>query len=175
MISTASSCRWYVVQSKPKQELRADANLRQWGLDTLTPLIREPCLSPASDQRFHRVSALFPGYLFAQFPLTLLAKVRLTRGVRDVVGFGEYATPVDDVVIELMRSRIDNDGFVRMAEPQPGDSVRITHGPLRSLVGIFETELQGRDRVLILLTALGAQSRVQLAKAHIQKAVRTIA
>lgn len=170
----STSYRWYVVQSKPKQEVRADANLRRWGLDTVTPLIRESRLSHAAAQP-SRISPLFPGYLFARFPLSLLAKVRLTRGVSNVVGFGEYATPVDDGVIELIRSRIDGDGFVRMAEPQPGDSVRITHGPLRSLVGVFERELQGRDRVLVLLTALGAHTRVQLARLHIQKAVRTIA
>jgi transcriptional antiterminator RfaH len=168
------SCRWYVVQSKPNQEVRADTNLRRWGLDTVTPMIRESRHSRASDHP-SRVSPLFPGYLFARFPLTLLAKVRLTRGVSNVVAFGEYATPIDDGVIELMRSRIDSDGFVRMAEPQPGDAVRITDGPLRSFVGIFEKELQGRDRVMILLTVLGAQTRVQLARAHIQKAVRTIA
>lgn len=170
----STSCRWYVVQSKPKQEVRADANLRRWGLDTVTPLIRESRLSHASPQP-SRISPLFPGYLFARFPLSLLAKVRVTRGVSNVIGFGEYATPVDDGVIELIRSRIDGDGFVRMAEPQPGDAVRITHGPLRSLVGVFEKELQGRDRVQLLLTALGVQTRVQLARAHIRKAVRTIA
>jgi len=172
MISTADSCRWYVVQSKPKQEVRADANLRRWGLDTITPLIRGSRVSPASDQR---VSPLFPGYLFARFPLALLAKVRLTRGVSNVVGFGECATPIDDGVIELIRSRIGSDGFLQLAEPRPGDLVRITHGPLRSLVGVFEKEMRGRDRVLILLTALGAQTRVQLAKAHIRKTIRTIA
>jgi transcriptional antiterminator RfaH len=175
MIPIADCCRWYVLQSKPKQEVRADANLRRWGLDTVMPLIRGPRLSFTTEPPTFRISPLFPGYLFARFPLTLLAKVRLTRGVYNVVSFGEYATPIDDAIIELIRSRVGDDGFVRLAEPQPGDDVRITHGPMRSMMGVFEKDLQGGDRVLILLKALGGQARVQLARTDIQKTTRTMA
>jgi|SRR5581483_2541698 transcriptional antiterminator RfaH len=175
MIPIADCCRWYVLQSKPKQEVRADANLRRWGLDTVTPLIREPRLSYTAEQPAFRISPLFPGYLFARFPLTLLAKVRLTRGVHNVVSFGEYATPIDDAIIELIRSRVGDDGCVRLMEPRPGDDVRVTHGPLRSMMGVFEKDLPGADRVLILLNVLGRQTRVQLARTQIQKTTRSIA
>jgi hypothetical protein len=32
---------WYAVQTKPKQETRAEANLHRWGLETLLPRLRE--------------------------------------------------------------------------------------------------------------------------------------
>lgn len=161
---------WYGIHVKPKQEGRADANLRRWGLETLSPWLREPRIACGSHATQYRITPLFPGYIFARFDAeALLAKVRLTRGVHSVLGFGEYATPLDDAIISLLRSRMGADGSVRVAEPQPGDAVQIIDGPLRSLVGVFERELRGQDRVLILLTTIGCQVHVKIDKAFIRK------
>jgi transcription antitermination factor NusG len=116
------------------------------------------------------VAPLFPNYLFARFDAAQqLAKVRLTRGVQGVVGFGEYATAVDDSVITILKTRIDENGYVRPAAPQPGDAVEIMSGPFRSIVGTFERRLCARDRVAILLATLGGGARVIVAKAEIRK------
>ncbi len=171
MSSTAASDpRWYVVHSKPRQEARADANLRSWGVETLYPRLREyhDCLERGTA---YRIAPLFPRYLFARFDAAaLLAKVRLTRGVHDVLAFGAYATPVDDEIIALVHGRIEPDGFVRVAAPRPGDVVQIAEGPLRSLVGIFEREMDGRDRVMVLLTTVGCRARIHIAKSFIRRA-----
>src|SRR5690348_17884996 len=107
---------WYVVQTKPKQETRVEANLEQGGIPTLAPRIRESRRS-RNGTIWCQPAPLFPNYLFACFDAaTVLTKVRLTRGVQRVVGFGEYATPVHESIIELIRSRIAEDGFVRPAE-----------------------------------------------------------
>lgn len=160
---------WYVVHTKPKQEGRAEVNLRAWGIETLAPKLREA--RPARDCRdlLYRVVPLFPGYLFAHFGAAALEKVRNTRGVHSIVGFGTCATPVADSVISMVRNRIEDDGFVRLAEPLPGDRVEIIAGPLRSLSGVFERTLPARDRVVILLTTIGSTPRVQLPKAFIRK------
>jgi transcriptional antiterminator RfaH len=172
-MTSSHTLRWYAVQTKPKQESRADANLRRWGLETLAPWLREPRRG-ASDA--YSIVPLFPGYIFSRFDASiLLAKVRLTRGVRGVIGFGEYATPVDDAIVEIVRSRLGADGFVRVAEPKPGDPVTIVDGPLRSLEGVFYSDLGGRDRVLILLTTLNAQVRVQVAKAFVRPTTLRVA
>lgn len=148
--------QWYVVQTKPKQESRADANLRRWGVETFGPLVREARVRRGSSRAQYRASPLFPGYIFARFDAAdLLSKIQLTRGVYRVVGFGEYATPIGDEIIALIRSRVGEDGFVRHPELQPGDPVQVTCGPLRSLEGIFERHTHGEDRVLILLAAIG--------------------
>lgn len=115
-----------------------------------------------------RISPLFPGYLFVRFEAAaLLAKVQLTRGVHRVVGFGEYATAVGDDVVALIRSRIGEDGFVRLAPLRPGDPVQIMDGPLRSLEGIFERSSKSHDRVLILLAAIGC--RAELPRTFVRK------
>lgn len=169
------SVQWYVLRTKAKQEVRAELNLRGWGVEVLAPKVREPRYRRSSHGVTYSVAPLFPCYLFARFDAAvLLAKVRLTRGVRSVIGFGEYATPVDDSIVTLIRSRIRDDGFVRIEEPKPGDAVRIVDGPLRALMGIFERR-RGRDRAVILLEIVGAQAHVDIAMASLRKAAPAVA
>jgi transcriptional antiterminator RfaH len=178
MHEDAISCAsyWYVLQTKPRQEVRAESNLRFWGVETLAPMLKERCVVRQSGQAPYRLKPLFPGYIFARFESTRLAKVRLTRGVHNVVGFGGCATTIEEPVIAFIRNRIADDGFVHIAGPQPGDLVEILDGPLKSLAGIFQQELTGRDRVLILLTSIQCHARVQVAKALIRKVdVRSVA
>jgi len=165
------SDRWYVIRSKPKQEERAASNLRAWGIETFMPQFREPCNAGRSSEPRYRVKPLFPGYLFARFDAwSLYAKVRLTRGVHDIVGLGECATAVDDAVISLVRSRVADDGFVHF-DVEPGDLVEIVEGPLASFVGVFDAALAGGERVRLLLTTIGSSmTRVQVPRAFIRKA-----
>lgn len=164
----ASRARWYVIQTKRHQETRAEANLQRWAIPTLAPMIRE-YLPSRKAPLSHRVTPLFPSYLFARFDAdALFAKVRLTRGIQRVVGFGEYATPVDDSIIELLRSRMSENGVIGPPELRPGDQVEMVEGPLRSMTGIFERHLPASDRVVIFLNALGYSARVQLDRASLR-------
>ncbi len=160
---------WYLIRTRPRQELRAEANLNAYGVETLAPKVHDPHAS--ADSANDRATPLFPGYIFVRFdPATLLSKVRNTRGVRSVVGFGEGATPVEDTVIALIQSRVRGDGFVHVGAPKRGETVEIVAGPLRSLHGIFERELHAPQRVLILLSAIGGQTRVQVPRTFIRAA-----
>jgi transcriptional antiterminator RfaH len=164
--------RWYAIHTKPKQEARVDANLRGWGLATLMPKVPTIPRARASQTKTGGCQPLFPGYLFACFDASMqLGKVRLTRGVHSVVGFGELATPIDGEIIAFVRSRLDDEGIIRPDALQPGDIVEIVDGPMRSMVGVFQQELRGQDRVVILLSAIGAQPRVNVSKDLVRKSV----
>ena len=166
---TQDKCRWYVVQTKPKQEGRAESNLRHWGIQTLAPRLRE--YRHGAGATSERLCPLFPNYLFAHFDAEILAaKIRLTRGVQRIVGLGEYATPIDDEIIAVIRSRISEDGIVRDRELRQGDAVEIVSGPLRSLAGIFERRTSAHDRVVILMTTVAGQARVQVPAAAVRHA-----
>jgi transcriptional antiterminator RfaH len=163
-----TQANWYVVQTKPKQEARAEANLQQGGIPTLAPRIMESRRSRNGTVWFQS-APLFPNYLFARFDAeAVLTKVRLTRGVQRVVGLGEYATPVHDSIIELIRGRLAEDGFVRAPQLQPGDRIEVVDGPLRSFTGVFERHISGGERVVILLTTMGRQARVEVDTATIR-------
>jgi transcriptional antiterminator RfaH len=168
-ITTVADEHWYVIRSKPKQESRADANLRSWGLETFAPRVRELSSRTGHEATFI-IAPFFPGYLFARFDATrLLTKIRLTRGVHSVLGFGEPATPIADAAIALIRSRVRDDGLVQLDGPRHGDTVEVVHGPLRSLVGIFDSAVSGGERVRILLTSVTCHVHIDVPKAFIRK------
>jgi transcriptional antiterminator RfaH len=163
--------RWYVIQTKPKQERRADENLRRWGVETLAPKLCAPPARQARNRSRRRSSPLFPRYIFARFVLeALFAKVTYTRGVQRVVGLGESATPVDDVIIAMIQGRIKDDGLVHLPGPHVGDGIQVVDGPFGTFEGVFERELNGHARVLILLTTIRSQIRIQVPKAYIRAA-----
>ena len=116
---------------------------------------------------------LFPRYVFAKFNARQqLPKVRFTRGVQSVVCFGESPAAVDEGIIDIIRERMDENGFVKANdELRLGDKVVISAGPLRNLVGIFEREVKGKDRITILLTAIEYQGRLEVERNLVQRAV----
>jgi transcriptional antiterminator RfaH len=165
---SATSPEWYVVRAKAKQEARAETNLRSWGLETFVPRVRE--YRQGTGRAGETVALLFPSYMFARFTaLELLGKVRMTRGVHSVVGFGECATPVESSLIELIKSRVDDHGLVRLSEPAPGDRVKIVAGPMVRMEAIFERH-SAHGRVVVLLAHVLSGVRVEMARSAIHKA-----
>ena len=168
----ADSPRWYVVHTHVKQEERANENLLSWGVETLHAKMKTRRYNQFTGAPTYLTQPLFPRYLFAKFNARKqLPKIRFTRGVHNVVSFGENPAPVDDDIIDIIRSRIDENGFVKANdELKPGDKVVISAGPLRNLVGIFEREVKGSDRITILLTAIEFQGRLVVERGLVQRA-----
>ena len=121
-----------------------------------------PLLSPKIRERRYNqfvlaptfvTKPLFPRYIFAKFKIDdLYHKVRFTRGVYNVVSFGEGPIPIDEEIITLIQANIKEDGFVKIDdEIRIGDRVIVRDGPLKNLAGIFEREMKGTDRIRILL------------------------
>ncbi len=171
--SIEDTLSWYVVHTHPKQEERTSSNLQAWGLETLSPkLLVNKCNEFTG--RLSRVSKpLFPGYIFSRFRFNnLYHKIRFTRGVHSLVCFNNQATPVDEEIIDLIRSRIGPDGFVKtQAELKPGDEVVINDGRFQQLHGVFEREMQDADadRVTILLSSVSFQAHVVVDRALVSK------
>ena len=162
---------WYVIHTLPRQEDRAESNLRAWGVETFAPKLKETRINEFSRQLNWVVGPLFPGYIFAHFRAgSLYHKVCYTRGVHSVVSFGNFPTPVEDEVISIVRSQIGQDGYVRMGEQfEPGDEVTIKAGPLKDFVGIFEREIKNADRVMILLKTINYQAHVEVERSLVKK------
>ena len=171
--SWANNRQWYVVHTHLKQEERANENLKSWGVETLHAKLKTRRYNEFTGAPTHLTQPLFPRYIFAKFNAReQLPKIRFTRGVNNVVCFGENPAPVDEDIIDLIRARIDENGFVKgNDELKPGDKVVISAGPLRSLIGIFEREIKGSDRISILLTAIEFQGRLVVEKDLVQRAV----
>jgi transcriptional antiterminator RfaH len=163
---------WYVVHTHLKQEERTSGNLRTLQqLETLSPKLRVNKYNQFTGQLTQIVKPLFPNYIFARFKFNeVYHRIRFTRGVHSLVMFNNTPTPVDDEIIELIRSRLGSDGFVKtMEDLQPGDSVVIKEGRFKDLCGVFERTMPDADRVRILLNAVNFQAHVVVNRALVTK------
>jgi len=167
------SSQWYVLHTHAKQEERANENLKSWGIETLHAKLRTRRYNEFTGAPSYRTQSLFPRYIFAKFNAReQLSKIRFTRGVHDVVCFGEIPARVDEEIIDIIRARIDGNGFVKANdELKPGDKVVISAGPLKNLIGVFECEIKGSDRITILLQAIEYQGRLVVERELVQRAV----
>ncbi len=160
---TDGAASWYAVLTKPKQEQRAETNLRAWNIEAFTPKFRD---------RRRSIKPLFPRYLFAHFnPQCCLHRVTFTRGVHSIVRFGDSLARIDDQIISIIQMRMNEEGLVRMGEEfKYGDPVIIDHGPFKSLIGIFERDVGEAERVRILLTTISYQAHIDVPKHSVTKA-----
>lgn len=162
---------WYALHTKPRQEDRAESNLKAWQVDTFAPKIKERHCNPYTGKPTYLIKPLFPGYIFARFVVEdLLYKIRFTRGVNSVVSTGNSPSPVDDEIIQIIRSREGPDGLIALGEElRHGDKVVVRGGPLRDFMGIFEGNYKDDERVSILLTTVSYQTRLVLERAAVRK------
>ncbi len=153
---------WYVIQTKPKKEGEAESYLSTRGVEMFSPLMETFALRNGKMNK--ELKPLFPGYLFGKFDLEQnYPLVRWARGVKKILGFGGYPTPVSEEVIEIVKERTDTQGVVRVKHHfEPNEVVRIKTGPLKDFLGIFERWVSDSDRVRILLNLMGYQPAVEI-------------
>lgn len=135
---------WFVVQTKPKKERQAQAQLSQARFETFVPLMQGiACPKP-----------LFPGYLFVFGALEdprIHRLVRYTRGVSRVLGDLESPRAVSGEIIEALRNRTRDGALIeRDLLFKEGDSVFVKRGLLKDLQGIIEKNLPDPKRVKVL-------------------------
>jgi transcriptional antiterminator RfaH len=164
---------WYVVHTNPKQEERAARNLSAWGIEVFSPRVKQRRYNQFTGLPTYVTQPLFPRYVFARFDAgELLNKVWFTRGVHNVVSFGGNPLAVEEELIEVIRWQSDKNGFVRLGEElRYGDKVIIKEGPMKNFIGVFERELKEEERVMILLTTVNFQGRVEVDKECVKKIV----
>lgn len=156
---------WYLVQTRPRQELRAREHLERQSFTCFLPLspFARPCAASkagAVDQPF------FPGYLFIRLgPDDNWNLLRSTRGVSRVVSFCNTPCRVDEALIEQIRARCS--GALPACSFEPGEPVRIRVGPWADMEAIFLAR-DGQERVVLLLNLLNRQQRLHVELGHVQ-------
>jgi transcriptional antiterminator RfaH len=164
--------KWYVIHTHPRQEDRADGNLKSLNIETLLPRIRERRQNPYTGAASYIGKFLFPRYIFARFVLSALHhKVKFTRGVHYLVTFDDLPAELDEEIITDIRSRMGRDGFVRLEEPlAAGDEVIIDDDRFRGIRGVFEREMNEAARVQVLLQAVSFQGRMVVDRELVKRA-----
>ncbi len=169
--ASVNNLSWYAIFTNPKQEERANSNLLMWGVETFCPRWKECRRNDFTGAPTYFTRPLFPRYIFARFDAErLLQKVWFTRGVKNVVTFNDSPARIEDGLIDLIKSRVREDGFINIGEDfSQGDKVLIKAGPLKSIMGVFERDLKDSERVTILLSNISFQGRVTVEKSMVAK------
>ena len=158
-----SNARWYVVQTQPHAEARAQEHLRRQGFTTYLPRLIKSRRHARKTEQVSR--PLFPRYMFVLIDSTQQGwhTIRSTFGVSSLVGGENGPMAVREGVIEALQQREGADGHFRMDAPQflRGAAVRVLDGVFASCVGLFES-MSDKDRVAVLLDLLGRRVRVVL-------------
>ena len=104
---------WFVVQTKPGDENRAETHLLNQKIETFLPLLEIHQYS--NGKMVQKIKPLFPNYIFARLDLKFhYYKVKWTRGVSKILGTGDGPVPISEKVIQLIKERAGKDNLVKL-------------------------------------------------------------
>jgi len=161
---------WYVIHTKPRQELRAQQNLSNQGYEAYLPLM--------SRQKLRRglieiaKEPLFPRYLFIRLDATHSGKswgpIRSTLGVSTLVSFGGVPAKAPDSFIEALKRQADAVSTAPKSIYQAGDKILITSGPFAGIEGVFQMD-DGESRAMLLIEMLSKSIQINVPLVTISK------
>lgn len=150
---------WYLVQCKPRQDERAQCNLRNQGFVCYRPVRRVQKVRQR--RRVSVVESLFPGYLFIRLDRLQdnWSSIRSTRGVSHIVSFAKEPARVPAALINQLKT--SESDCIEHAAFRAGDHVRIIEGAFSELEAIYLRE-DGSERAILLLNLLHRQQELKV-------------
>ncbi len=160
---------WYLVYSKPRQELCSLENLERQGFECFLPLIavekiRRKLIVVVQEP-------LFPRYLFIRLDASQEGRswnpIRSTTGASRLVSFGQVPAKVDDLLVDTIRASVAGEG-VRQRHFEPGEGVRINDGPFAGLEAVYQMP-DGEARVMVLIEILSKKISLSIEPPSLSK------
>lgn len=160
---------WYTLYTKPNSEYRVEAALRERGIETYLPEIRFN-----NNQKKEVKKPFFPCYLFIKVNLETVgySKWQWLPGLRNIVESGGLPIALSETTIDQIREKINKIRLYGNQLPKsfkPGENVRITEGPLRNMIAVFDGPTTPSQRVQVLLTILGSVKKVKIDPRNLEK------
>jgi transcriptional antiterminator RfaH len=153
--------RWYLIQCKPRESFRAEANLNNQGYQCFHPTY--PVKRKIAGVVQSVTVPLFPHYLFIFLNATdNWSPIRSTRGVSKIVYFNSMPASLDQhIIVELQKQCARLNG--QSAEPilKVGQRVVITEGCFKELEAIV-TATTGEERVTLLISLFNRQQYIDV-------------
>ena len=137
-------------------------NLLNGGIEVLSPKLK---FRKYKEGKFVLVvEPMFPGYIFVRFhPIDEFRMVKYARGVKTIVHFGGKIVPLQDGMIDFIRTRLENGvASIEKQKIGKGEKILIKDGPFKGFSGIFEDELDGKERVAILLEGVNYCAKMEI-------------
>ncbi len=156
-----TDCAWYLIHTRPRQELIALENLERQGFSCYLPRLRFEKI-----RRRQLVAVdepLFARYLFIRLASAgeglSWAPIRSTRGVAQLVRFGEHPARADDALVAHLQERERGKPVEKLF--LAGDKVTITQGPFAGLEAIYQSD-DAQERSIILLEIMNRAARLRI-------------
>ena len=150
---------WLVATYKINETKRVESNLSNQNFDYYLPKIKvkKPNSNPTKE-------TLFPGYIFINISLEDYSSIKYTKGIKNVIKFGNSIPRLTDNEIKRIKS------IEKSSESKPisskikiGQEALVSEGPFKgTLVKICS--LPSKGRIEVFLTILGYLRRVKILK-----------
>ena len=125
---------WYAIWTKSRHEKRVRDQLEKKQVEVFLPTIGK--WSHWKDRKKKIDWPLFPGYLFARFEVDERIKVLKCDGVSQIISNNGQMSPVPEIEVESIRTLVESElAYDPVPLIKEGDMVKVTHGPLRGVVG----------------------------------------
>ncbi|MDX1811100.1 MAG: transcription termination/antitermination NusG family protein, partial [Gammaproteobacteria bacterium] len=156
-ISNTPQKDWYLVYTKPKQELTAKINLMRQGYSVYLPMIS--LKKRVCGKSMDCVEVMFPRYLFIQLGKGVdnWSPIRSTIGVSHLVKFGLEQVSVPNTLISGLVGSENDAGVIEIAQTgvKAGDTCRIVDGAMQGYEGIVLAR-SGKERVKLMLKSINS-------------------
>ncbi len=150
---------WLVATYKINEARRVENNLLNQEFDFYLPKITINKINAKP-----KVEVLFPGYIFVNTNLENYSALKYTKGVRNIIKFGDNVSCISDEEIEAMQMA-EEMSIINpiVSEIKIGQDVIITKGSLKGVIAKV-CSLPSKERVGILLSFLGSMRSVSILK-----------
>lgn len=142
--------KWFVVMTKPKQEIIAKCNLENQDFHVLLPMLK-------LDTEAKKTEPLFPSYLFVNFDPEdyKWLKISNTRGVKKILKYSIHPKEVDREFVKLLLDCTDKFGLLKKTfyKYKINQKIKIINGPFRKMLGEIKT-FSPENRVKVLMNKL---------------------
>jgi transcription antitermination factor NusG len=164
--NTNRASHWYAAYTRSNHEKCVADQLEKKAIEYLLPLYNT--VRKWKDRRKHMQLPLFPGYIFARFPVEERLRVLEIASVVRIVGFDNHPLALPDADVQTLRTVLQNGLRV---EPQPhltvGRRVRIMRGALAGLEGILLRK-KGIFRLVLSIDLIRQSAMVEVDAADVE-------
>jgi transcriptional antiterminator RfaH len=144
---------WHVIRSKPNKESFLAGQLESRNIEFFFPQLK---VHPANP-RCRKIRPYFPGYLFIHTDLTINNTILFGRipGATGLVFVGGEAGYIPENIIHAIQIKVDEineAGGEVYRSLKRGDPLKINNGPFEGYDAIFDSRIEGSERVKVLLS-----------------------
>tara|TARA_B100002019_G_scaffold275358_1_gene273167 strand:+ start:59 stop:535 length:477 start_codon:yes stop_codon:yes gene_type:complete len=150
---------WIVATYKINEIKRVEINLKNQSFDYYLPKILTK-----NHNHNPKEEVMFPGYIFINTDMNKYSAVKYTKGIKNIIKFGENISCMTDEEIESIKliekkSRLEP----LVQEIQIGQEVNIISGTFKGNIAEI-CSLPSKERVGVLLHVLGSLRRIDISE-----------